>query len=510
MGAWAHGRDGCLGSPAPPCAHAPTRRHSAAAGAGRAYLTVILAIAALLPALGGCAMFPPSDVDVPVDLPAAFSKSGAAALPQKWWITFGDPRLDKLIDEALHGSFSLRGAWDRLDQARATARRSGAAMLPSLTGTTGVARTGAKTAAGTAHGTGYSLGLAASYELDLWGRVRATRDASVLDALASAEDLNAAVMTLSADVATTWYKLVEQRGQIKLLDEQIKTNKDYLEIITLQFRRGRVSATDVLQQRQLVELSAGERIQAESAAEVLEHQLAVLLGRAPDAPAMATPTALPAVPPLPKTGVPAEWVRRRPDVRSAELRVHAADRSVAAAIADRFPQVNLTAGASTSANNTGKIFDFDAWLLSLAANLSAPLFDGGRRRAEVDRTRAALSEKLNSYGQTVLTSLREVEDALTQEARQAEYMASLQKQLTLSKQSTDQTRENYAKGTTDFTRYLTTLLGHQRLQRTVLQARRQLVLHRINLCRALAGSWTPQRPPATPMSKQAPPKTRPE
>ena len=127
----------------------------------------------------------------------------------------------------------------------------------------------------------FDLALAVSYEVDLWGRIRSTHDAARLDVVASRQDLHAAAITLTAEVAQTWYKLIEQRGQRRLLDEQIKTNQDYLEIITLRFRRGKASATDVLQQRQLVESTKGERVQAESAATVLVHQLAVLLGRPP-------------------------------------------------------------------------------------------------------------------------------------------------------------------------------------------------------------------------------------
>ena len=457
----------------------------------------------LLPFLaGGCALCrAPDRVDPPVALPGAFSRPGAGVFAAEWWTMFGDHRLNALIKEAFRGNFSLRSAWDRLDQARAVAARSGAALRPTLDASAGASRTYRETdATNQTNATQVSLGLAAGYEADLWGRIRAARDAAALDAAASREDLNAAAMTLSAEVAGTWYQLVERHGQLALLDEQIKTNLDYLEVITLKFRRGQVSATDVLQQRQLVESTRGERIQTAAESEVLEHQLAVLLGRTPLHPAPATPEKPPVLPDLPQTGIPAEWIRRRPDVRAAELRIQAADRSLAAAIADRFPRLSLSASAQTATSTASDLFD--NWLASLAANLTAPLIDGGRRRAEVDRTRAARSEKLNTYGETVLSALKEVEDAITQEVRQTEYVASLHEQFKLSAQSTEQTLENYTKGTMDFTRYLTTLLGHQRLQRTVLRAEQQRVQHRIDLCRALAGGWTPQRPPATPLNKQ--------
>jgi outer membrane protein TolC len=175
---------------------------------------------------------------------------------------------------------------------------------------------------------------------------------------------------------------------------------------------------------------------------------------------------------------------------------------VAAAIADQFPELGLTIRADTSAE---KIRDlFDNWLASLTANLVAPFVDGGERRAEVERARAALSEEINSYGQLVLESLKEVEDALYRETKQSEYVASLKAQLELSGKSTSQTLENYTKGTMEFTRYLTTLLAHQRLERTYLRAWLELVLFRIDLYRALAGSWTIQHPPRVESSIQEP------
>jgi len=451
-----------------------------------------VAIVLSLVLLAGCG---PTGVRVtpPVPLPGAFSASGAGAMPADWWTVFGNEELNGLVARALRENFSLRMAWDRLDAARAAAAGSGAPLWPSADATAGGSRSVRDTAAGPRlYTTEYALGLAASYEVDLWGRVRSSYDAARLDAYATGEDLQAGAVTLTAEIVGTWAGIIEQRGQLKLLDEQIGTNEKYLEVITLKFRRGRVPATDVLQQRELIESTRGERILVESSVKVLAHRLAVLLGEAPGGVAFAPEASLPSLPPLPATGVPAEWIRRRPDVRAAELRVQAADRRVSAAIAEQFPKLSLSAGASTSAERLRDLFD--NWLASLAANIVAPLIDGGRRRAEVERTRAVVSEKLNAYGSVILTAIREVEDALWQENRQDAYVASLHRQLALSKQATEQTLGNYTTGTPDFTRYLTTLLAHQRLQRRVLQAERQSVQYRIDLYRALAGAVALERP----------------
>ena len=460
--------------------------------AGSLWLGVGLMLGAVTSCTGGRS----TEVACPVELPSRFSAEGQGDAPEEWWTAFGDGQLDELVAEALRGNFSLAGVWNRLAQAQAVAVQRGAALWPSVDGSVGYGR-GANKAVGAdrTYRTDYSLGLSASYEVDLWGRIRSRQDAARLDTAASEQDLQAAALTLTGEVAQGWFQLIEQGGQLGLLDEQIATNKKYLQIITYRFRRGQVSATDVLQQRQLVESTRGERVLVESNVAALRYQLAVLLGRVPGREPIAVSERLPNMPALPSTGVPADWLGRRPDVRAAELSVQAADRRVAEAMADQLPRLGLTLTAETTAEQVRDLFD--NWMANLLANLVAPLFDGGHRRAEVDRTRAVLAERVNTYGQIVLTAIKEVEDAMSGEAKQAEYLRSLSEQLELAGQSAEQTRENYTKGAVDFTRYLTALLSYQSLQRLHLAAQRDVVLHRIDLYRALAGGWELPRPRGT-------------
>ncbi|MFW6132661.1 MAG: efflux transporter outer membrane subunit [Planctomycetota bacterium] len=463
----------------------------------RALLVVLLA--AMLPA---CTRRR-ADVAPPVAMPGQFADSGTGRAGRRWWTRFDDATLDALVRRALRDNFTLRTAWNRLDQARAVADKSAAPLLPAVDAAAGASRTvqrtsGAAAGAGggaTTYTTELSPGVSAGYEVDLWHRVRSVHDAARLDADASAADLHAAAITLSAQVARTWFRLSEQHGQDAILREQLATNEAFLEVITARFRQGRVSAADVLQQRELVEEVRGLRAQVASRIDVLRHQLAILTGRAPGATAPDVPASLPELPPLPSTGIPAELIRRRPDVRAAELRIQAADQRLWAAIADQYPRLTLSADASTS---TEKLRDlFDNWVASIAANMTAPLFDAGLRRAEVERTRAVLAERLNTYGQTVLDALGEVSDALSAERRQAEFEASLRERADLARLASERTRLQYIKGTGDFTRYLTSVLSYQQLQRALLQARRDLLLDRIDLYRALAGDAPLQRPPAT-------------
>ncbi|MCK4507316.1 MAG: TolC family protein, partial [Desulfuromonadales bacterium] len=297
----------------------------------------------------------------------SFSATGQEQLPEKWWLTFGDPTLDRLIAQALAGNFTLQSAWDRLDRTRAVARKAGADFVPQLSGEAAASSTRSRISSYTNSTESYSLGLAASYEVDLWGRVGSTSEAAELDALASAEDLQTAALTLSAQVATTWFQLLEQRGQIEILKQQQHTNEQGLELISLQFRTGQTGIADLLQQRQVVESRRGERALAAGRAEVLQNQLAVLLGVAPDQAPQITVNKLGELPPLPVTGLQSSLLERRPDVRAAWLQLEAADQRVAAAVADRFPRLSLTGRANTTDEQIEDLFD--DWLASLAANL---------------------------------------------------------------------------------------------------------------------------------------------
>ena len=440
--------------------------------------------------LTGCITVPERERDA-VPLPTDFSGSGAARLPEHWWESFGDTTLDRLVEQSLANNFSLQSVWARLDQAAAVARIARAEQYPSVDAEGSASRSWAHNDRGMT-GNNYAAGVMAGYEVDLWGRIDSNSKAATLDRRASEAELTAAAISLSAEVASTWYQLVEQYGQQALVTNQLDTNSRVLELITLRFRRGKVGATDVLQQRQLVESNRGELVNVQSFIGVLEHRLAILLGATPDSRATAPQQQLISLPPLPETGIPAELVQRRPDLRQGFYQLQAADQRTAAAVADRFPRISLLASSDTTSSEIDDLFD--NWLSNLTGNLVAPVIDGGRRRAEVDRSRAVTEQSLSDYRQQLLDALGEVEDALLREQQQRAFIDSLDKQLALSKQVIGRVRDSYLYGVVDYLRVLDVLITNQNLERNRLTAQRELIDNRIDLCRALAGGWTLERP----------------
>jgi multidrug efflux system outer membrane protein len=200
------------------------------------------------------------------------------------------------------------------------------------------------------------------------------------------------------------------------------------------------------------------------------------------------------LPGLPALGVPAELIQRRPDVVASWLRVQAADKNVAAAIAARYPRINLTAGLSSSAASPQGLLT--SWATSLVSGLVAPLFDGGEGKADVKRSRAALAERVQGYAQTVLAALQEIEDPLVSEQKQREQLASLERQLELAREALARIEEAYAAGMRDYFEVLSATVSVQSLERQRLQMQLELIETRVALCRALSGSWTLERPRA--------------
>ncbi len=420
----------------------------------------------------------------PFELPHQFSLSGNAAAPAQWWLDIDDPALPTLIEHALSDNFSLLIARDRLREARASARQAGARLRPALDGE---ARGTTKRNYQTDHTTnGLLLELAASYEIDLWGRLAAIRDAAVLNSHATQADLFTAAISIAAEVAQTWYRIVETRLQLQLMHKQKKTNGQVLELIEVQFRAGQAGAPDVLQQRQLVETNNAELAELQRNLQLLEHGLSLLLGEIPGSYTFPEFSRLPSPPPLPDTGVVIDLLTRRPDIRSSYLLLQAENKRVAAAVADRLPRLSISAELYTTGNRASDLFN--SWFTNLIANLSGPILDGGYRKAEVEKRRAKMDRQLNEYGLTILRAIGEVEDALIQEQTEAEIVDNLDLRLKLAKQTVDHVAVRYRRGAEDYQRVLLALLSYQGLQQKIIKSKRLLINYRVGLYRALGGN----------------------
>jgi NodT family efflux transporter outer membrane factor (OMF) lipoprotein len=281
--------------------------------------------------------------------------------------------------------------------------------------------------------------------------------------------------------------------QKSLLEKQLETNKKYQELIELRFSKGIVSALDVYQQRQVVEQVKAQIPLIEAAEQKLLHALAALLGKPPLYPVNITQNRLPMPDKAPDVGIPADLLANRPDVRAAGLRLEVADWQVSVARASRLPAVSIYASASYGSGEIDMVFE--NWVANLAGNLVAPIFTGKYLSAEVDRTRAVVDERLSSYRNTVLNAIKEVEDALISEEKQREHIKALELQLDAAQKALNEAGARYLKGLNEYLPVLSQIVSVNNLERDMIQKRTALITYRINLYRALGGTWTEELRP---------------
>ncbi|MCR9201213.1 MAG: efflux transporter outer membrane subunit [Planctomycetaceae bacterium] len=432
--------------------------------------------------VAGCATTGARPAFSPHSLPD-FSQSGSAIVPDRWWQEFEDPALNLQVERALGGNFDLAAAVQRLRAARAVTRREASDLFPDLNGFADLGHTFRPQT----NRTRSNWGLNASYQVDLWGRIQSRIDAERLRADATQNDYQTIALTVAAEVARTWYALVESRAQRRLLDDQLATNQEGLEVVRQRFAKGQGGSPDVLRQEQLVESTREQITVVEADIEVLEHQLAILTGQPPQDAQYRTGTRFPGLPEAPFVGLPSDLLSRRPDVRADYLAFAASDRDVEVAVTDQYPRLDLTASLINSAENPEAVFR--DWFLSIGGQLIGPLLDGGQRRAEVERTKAVRCQRFSEYRQTVLIALQEVEDGLALEYWQQQRIARLEDQQRLAADASSQLAQRYITGEASYLDILSANQSEQRLQRSLLAARLDQILIRIGLYLALAGDF---------------------
>lgn len=435
--------------------------------------------------LAGCVhLTEPGEAELGIELPDRWgSEAGADFGAGGWLADFGDPRLESLVTEALAENPGLEAGLARLEQARALARIEGADRFPSLN-LSGTARRQMSNNLGDPlirnRSDRFDFGAAVSWELDLWGRVRAQAEAARSEAEAATGDYEALRLSLGTRVAQAWFTAIEARQQEILARETVDSFRANLETVEERFQRGLSPALDLRLTRANVASAESTHAQRRRAADAAVRQLEVLLGRYPRGD-LTVEAELPELEGVVPAGLPSELLARRPDIRAAAGRVMAADARLMESRRSLLPAINLTGTYGRASAELDDLLDnsFDVW--SLVGGLTAPLFQGGRLRANVDRTRAALEERLAVYRETVLTAFREVESALAGEEFLRDQLAALRTSAEESNGARQLAEERYERGLVD----IITVLESQRRAFTsnsaVITAENLLLQNRLSL-----------------------------
>ncbi|MEL6429632.1 MAG: efflux transporter outer membrane subunit [Planctomycetota bacterium] len=454
-------------------------------------------------AVGACAApLDPIEDGLAVEVPERYASEREGAFEGvpwdgPWWhAAVQDAELDALVARCLEQNFELEAQIQTLRQARANARAAGAPFLPTLDvgGSVQDLVIEDNTAAGALipvrQGQVYSLGPSLSWELDLFGRIDAAQDAAALGAEASEADVHALRLTLTGSVYEAWLDAVENRALEALALQQVATNEELLELRRAQFAGGSGTALSILQQERQLESTRAELPGLRGARERASYQLSVLVGEAPQdnvqRDVVGAGSSVPPLPALPTLDVPGALLTRRPDLVAEGLRVRSLDRSVAAAVAARYPRLSLTGSYNFDATDAADLFD--RTIQTLVGNLTLPLTDGGALRAEAERARAELAGALATYNQSFLVALREVEDALSVERRGVEFEGALERQLEIGRAEIDQARRAFAGGRSNYLPVLDAVRSVQTLERQLVTQRVANLRARGQLLRALGGA----------------------
>lgn len=446
---------------------------------------------ALAPAFAAA---PPRPAGLPVS---------SAAIPSAWWGRFRDPLLTRLVERALRDNQDVAAAAARVAQARAGLRTSEAALLPTaqVSANAGYAYQSLETPTGRALGAFpafqrgtdlYDAGLGASWEIDFFGGLRRGREAARAGYLASRAGAAATQVAVAAEVADAYVAIRALQRRIAIAEEQAGTQARLTDVVALRYRRGVAAELEWRQaQGALAQVRAGIPVLRAALAAAMT-ALNVLLGRAPGTAQaeLATPSAIPAPPPLGDVGTPADLLRRRPDLIAAEQRLIATNARVGQAMAEYYPKIALSGLLGVAATGPGALLGGSAVQGQGFAGLRWRLFDFARIDAEIAAARGRDAEALASYRQSVLTAAKDVEDALSAIAERGRQAAILTTGETAVARARDASRAAYRGGVVSLIEALdadTRLLATRdaRAQADAAQAQASIAAFR-----ALGGGWS--------------------
>jgi NodT family efflux transporter outer membrane factor (OMF) lipoprotein len=476
----------------------------------------------LILALGGCVVGPNFKRPTP-DVPAAWSAAPPPAAEGKtsqidtapveaadaWWARFGDPELTSLIERARTANLDAKEALLRIAEARARRGVAAAAQWPSLSVNTSAqinqlsesTPTGALiTHVGQFPALGvnipnpydqYQLGFDASWEVDLFGRVRRNLEAADADSLASVEDSRAVLISMFGDVARAYIDLRAAQAKRMIVAENIAAERDLLDLAGQRRRAGLSPETDLARAAAEASTAEAQLPDLDQRIAIDINQLAKLIDREPGALAaeLQTPQPVPPVPPVISVGLPADLARRRPDIREAEAQLHAATARVGVAVADLFPRLTLGAQGGFQSESVTTLTNWASRFVTAGPTLELPVFDAGQRRATVRLQTAREQEAALDYRRAVLTALHEVDNALTVYCADQTRRLALVRTVQRDRDAAAFTRQRQASGVASFIEVLDAERTLRRDELTLADDTAAVSTDLVVLYKALGGGW---------------------
>ena len=474
--------------------------------------------------------FAPPQPDTPAGWTRDTLQTGAKTAPQSgattapvsaaWWASFDDPILTSLIARASSANLDLKQATLRIAEARAQRDVAGAAQFPMLNATGGYSRDrisertaftsllGSIASRGSGGGASpggvpstipslpnpfdqYQWGFDASWEIDLFGRVRRSVEAADATAQASIEDRNDILVSLQGDVARAYIDLRAAQLRRAVLEDDLRSQREILDLTRDRARFGMGNDVDVA--NAAAQVTSTEALVPQAAAQISRsiNQLSLLLAQPPGAlrGELAGAKPVPPVPPEIPVGLPADLARRRPDIRLAEAALHAATAQIGVAVADLFPRLTLNADAGIQASRFADLSSWAGRFFSLGPSLEIPIFSGGARRANLRLQDAKAQEAAIAYAGAVLSALHEVENALVAYGNEQSRRASLDATLAQNRAALALARQRYQSGIASFLEVLDAERALQQTRLSLTDSTATVSTDLVVLYKALGGGW---------------------
>lgn len=446
---------------------------------------------------------------------AATAPAGAVGDLAQWWRGFNDERLNRLIERALQGNLDLQAAKTRVLASRAQRDAADAESWPSvnassafqrqrispnaLLGALGSIQGGGQSKNGLLStlgpiGTPFNLfqaGFDSSWELDLFGGIRRQQEAAEANAEAMVESLRDIQVSLAAEVARAYLELTALNCRLGIAEDRVKTQREIQRLAEAAYREGMATVLDV--QRTTAELETAESAVAPIAAQVknTRHALALLSGLEPGAleTELADVQANIPVPPAIQPGLPADLLRRRPDIRQAERTVASASASIGAAVAELFPKLSLTGAVGFQSQELSNFTSLSSGFYGFGPRLSLPIFQAGRLSANVKAQEARHQEALAAYNKSVLAALREVEDSLATVQGEQNRRLALEQAEQSARRAAETAQAFYAEGEADLSSVLDSRRVWHNAREQLAQSRLAWAATHVALYKALGGGW---------------------
>jgi len=430
-------------------------------------------------------------VDTPDDFRGRIAPADAASFADlPWWQVFGDPTLHDLVGRALAGNYDLQAAVATIEQARAQVGVAAADLYPQL-GYQGSAERQKIFFTPTFPSSTFNLFQGAvnvAWELDVWGRIRRSTEAARAQFLASEEARRGIVVTLVSEVATDYFQLLELDRELAIAHESAEAYQHSLDVFTRRYLGG--TDTKISTSRAEANLRSSEATIAALEREITQQEdaIAVLLGANPGPVTRGVPLVDQTMPVTPE-GLTTDLLRRRPDIRQAEQSMIAANAEIGVAVANFFPTIGLSAMYGNAGSKIENVFKNGASIWNIAANVSGPLFQGGRLYESYRAQQAFWDQTIAQYRATIVEAFREVADALAAEAHLVEQRKAQEGQVVALREAVRLSLASYDAGVSN---YLDVLDAQQQLypaETSLAQTQRDQLLAVVNLYKALGGGW---------------------